>query len=420
MSAGWCPMRAPYDHDVASEDAQGRAAFAVVGGGIVGLATARELQRRHPGERVVVLEREAAVGRHQTGANSGVAHAGIYYKAGSLKARLCVEGLRDLYAFCEEHGVAHERCGKVIVALDERERAGLDELEARGRANGVPGLRRLDARGLAEVEPHATGVDALHSPHTGIVDFGAVAARLAQLLRQDGATVATGCTVLAVERRDGATVVRHSGGELRARRVVTCAGAWSDRLAVAAGADPHPPIVPFPGAYPRLAPGARALGRGLVYPVPDPSLPFLGVHLTRRVDGEVLLGPTALLAGARDAYALRTVRAADLRATLGWPGTWRMMARFWRTGLHELHLAASRRAFVAACARYVPELAPEHVRPGPAGVRAQAVGRDGALVDDFVGHEAGGAAHVRNAPSPAATSSLALARVIADRVLGLD
>jgi 2-hydroxyglutarate dehydrogenase len=214
-------------------------------------------------------------------------------------------------------------------------------------------------------------------------------------------------------------VVRHSGGELRARRAVTCAGAWSDRLAVASGAEPDPRIVPFRGGYLRLRPEARGLVRGLIYPVPDPSLPFLGVHLTRRVDGEVLLGPTALLVGARDAYNLRTVRGADLRATLAWPGTWRMMARWWRTGLGELRMAASRRAFVAACARYVPELEPGDVLPGPAGIRAQAVGRDGALVDDFVVSEAGGALHVRNAPSPAATSSLALARLIADRVEAL-
>jgi L-2-hydroxyglutarate oxidase len=412
-------MRAPYDHHVASEDPDGAARFAVVGGGILGLATARELQRRHPRERVVVLEREPALARHQTGSNSGVAHAGIYYAPGSLKARLCVDGIRRLYAFCDEHAIPYERCGKVIVALDERERAGLDELERRGRANGVPGLRRLDARGLAEVEPHAAGVDALHSPHTGIVDFGAVAGKLAELLRADGATVATGCAVRAIERRDGETVLRHTRGELRARHAVTCAGAWSDRLAVAAGADPDPRIVPFRGAYLRLAPEARHLVRGLIYPVPDPSLPFLGVHLTRRVDGGVLLGPTALLVGARDAYTLTTVRAADLRDTLAWPGTWRMMARFWRTGVHELHLAASRRAFVAACARYVPGLQPAHVVDGPAGVRAQAVGRDGALIDDFVLHEAGGAVHVRNAPSPAATSSMALAELVADRVVGV-
>jgi L-2-hydroxyglutarate oxidase len=398
------------------DDPTGDCDVAVVGGGIVGLATARELQRRDPGARIVVLEREATLGAHQSGANSGVAHAGIYYAPGSLKARLCVEGLRDLYAFCDEHGVAYERCGKVIVALDARELPRLDELERRGRANGVAGLRRLDAAGLAEVEPHAAGVAALHSPQTGIVDFPGVVAALARELHAGGATVATAAGVRAIARRDGRTVVTHARGELRARRAVTCAGAWSDRIAVAAGADPDPRIVPFRGGYLTLRPARRHLVRGLIYPVPDPRLPFLGVHLTRRIDGEVLLGPTALLVGARDAYTLTRVRARDVRDTLAWPGTWRLMRRFWRTGAAELRLAASRRAFTAACARYVPALTAADVQPGPAGVRAQAVGRDGALVDDFLLAQAGGAIHVRNAPSPAATSSLALARRIADRV----
>jgi L-2-hydroxyglutarate oxidase len=394
----------------------GECDVAVVGGGIVGLATARELQRRDPDARIVVLEREDRLGAHQTSSNSGVAHAGIYYKPGSLKARMCVEGLRRLYDFCDEHGVAYERCGKVIVALDDSELPRLDELEERGRANGVPGLRRIGPDELRELEPHATGVAALHSPQTGIVDFGAVAAVLARRLREDGAVVATGCAVTGVARDGGRTRVDHARGELRARRVVTCAGAWSDRLAVASGADPDPRIVPFRGGYLRLRPDARALVRSLIYPVPDPELPFLGVHLTKRIDGEVLLGPSALLVGARDAYRLTRVRAEDLRATLTWPGTWRVMRRFWRVGATELHLAASRRAFVAACARYVPALTAADVLPGPAGVRAQAVSRAGALVDDFVVSEAGGALHVRNAPSPAATSSLALARLIADRV----
>jgi L-2-hydroxyglutarate oxidase len=394
----------------------GECDVAVVGGGILGLATARELQRRRPGDRIVVLEREAELGRHQSGSNSGVAHAGIYYVPGSLKARLCVEGIRDLYAFCDEHGVAYERCGKVIVALDESELPRLDELERRGRANGVPDLARLDAAGLRAIEPHAAGVAALHSPYTGIVDYPGVVAALARLLRADGAVVATGCEVTGIERRDGRTRITHAGGELRARRAVTCAGAWSDRVAVAAGADPDPRIVPFRGGYLTLAPEARHLVRGLIYPVPDPDLPFLGVHLTKRIDGEVLLGPTALLVGARDAYKLTTVRPRDLRETLAWPGTRKVVRRFWRTGITELRMAASRRALVAACARYVPAVTAGDVRPGPAGVRAQAVGRDGALVDDFVVAQAGGAVHVRNAPSPAATSSLALAREIAARV----
>jgi L-2-hydroxyglutarate oxidase len=401
------------------EDATGECDVAVVGGGILGLATARELQRRDPGARIVVLEREDGLGRHQSGANSGVAHAGIYYAPGSLKARLCVEGVRELYAFCDEHGVAYERCGKVIVALHTSELPRLDDLEARGRANGVPGLRRLGPAELAEVEPHAAGLAALHSPETGIVDYPGVVAALAALLRAGGAVVATGAGVRGMERRDGRTVVRHARGELRARRAVTCAGAWSDRVAVAAGGEEDPRIVPFRGGYLRLAPEARRLVRGLIYPVPDPSLPFLGVHLTKRIDGEVLLGPTALLVGARDAYSLGHVRAQDVRDTLAWPGTWRMMRRWWRTGLGELRMAASRRALVAACARYVPELRIADVIDGPAGIRAQAVGRDGALVDDFVVGEAAGAVHVRNAPSPAATSSLALARVIADQVDGL-
>jgi 2-hydroxyglutarate dehydrogenase len=396
-------------------DPNGDCDLTVVGAGIVGLATARELQRRDPGARIVVLEREDRVGAHQTGSNSGVAHAGIYYKPGSLKARLCVEGIRRLYDFCDEHGVAYERCGKVIVALDRSELGRLDELEARGRANGVPGLRRIGVQEIRELEPHATGIDGLHSPQTGIVDFAGVARALAAQLVAGGAVVATGCAVGGFDRRNGRTRISHALGETSARHVVVCAGAWADRLAVAAGADPDPRIVPFRGGYLKLRPERRHLVRSLIYPVPDPELPFLGVHLTKRVDGEILLGPTALIVGARDAYRLRTVRARDVAATLGWPGTWRVMGRFWRTGLGELHLAASRRAFVAACARYVPELRTQDVLGGPAGVRAQAVGRDGALVDDFVFSEAAGALFVRNAPSPAATSSLAIAAFIADR-----
>jgi 2-hydroxyglutarate dehydrogenase len=396
-------------------DVNGDCDLAIVGAGIVGLATASELQQRDPGARIVVLEREERVGVHQTGSNSGVAHAGIYYKPGSLKAQLCVDGIRRLYDFCDEHGVAYERCGKVIVALDRSELGRLDELENRGRANGVPGLRRIDAEAIRELEPHATGIDGLHSPQTGIVDFAGVARALAAQVQERGGLVATGCAVRSFERGNGRTRIVHAHGETRARRVIVCAGAWSDRLAVAAGAGSDPRIVPFRGGYLKLRPDRRHLVRSLIYPVPDPDLPFLGVHLTKRVDGEILLGPTALVVGALDAYRLRTVRPRDLRATLAWPGSWKMMRRFWRTGLSELRMAASRRAFVAACARYVPELRTEDVVDGPAGIRAQAVGRDGALVDDFVFSEASGALFVRNAPSPAATSSLAIASYIADR-----
>jgi 2-hydroxyglutarate dehydrogenase len=371
----------------------------VVGGGILGLATAREWQRRFPGDAIAVLERESQLAAHQTGHNSGVVHAGIYYAPGSLKARLCAEGRDALYAFCDEHGVAYEKCGKLIVAVDPSELPRLDELERRGRANGVPGLRRVGAQELRELEPHATGVAALHSPETGIVDFAAVARKLAELLEQEGAEVVTRAEVTALRP----AVVTLPGGELHARRVIVCAGTAASVVAELDGAAPEPWIVPFRGAYLKLRPERRHLVRGLIYPVPDPALPFLGVHLTRHIGGEVLLGPTALLQRSR--------------ASLAWPGTWRVMSRFWRTGIHELAMAASRRAFVRACARYVPELTADDVEPGTAlaGVRAQAVSRDGALVDDFVFTEGAAALHVRNAPSPGATSSLAIAAAIVDR-----
>ena len=387
----------------------------VVGAGILGLATARELLGRHPELSVAVVEREDGIARHQTGHNSGVVHAGIYYAPGSLKAELCVAGARELYELCEQRGIAHERCGKVIVATGESELPGLDELERRGRANAVPGLRRLSAAELREVEPHATGVAALHSPATGIVDFPGVARALADDLRAAGATITTGCAVSGARESGSGVVVEHARGSTEAAGAVFCAGAWADRLATASGAEEDPRIVPFRGAYLRLRPERRELVRGLIYPVPDPRLPFLGVHLTRHVDGEVLVGPTALLSPARDAYRLRDASARDLADALLWPGTWRMARRFWRTGAEELRFAASRRALARAAARYVPELGPADVVPGFAGIRAQALRRDGALEDDFVFSRTGRALHVRNAPSPAATSALAIARVIGDR-----
>jgi (S)-2-hydroxyglutarate dehydrogenase len=371
--------------------------LAIVGAGIIGLATARELLSRRPGLRVAVVDRADEVGTGQTGNNSGVIHAGIYYKPGSLKAKLCVEGAARMYAFCEERGIAVERCGKVIVALHESELDRLDELERRGQANGVPGLRRLTAPEITELEPHCTGIAGLHSPNTGIVDFAAVARALADDVREAGGEIMLGRAVSAVARDDGG--VRLEGADVAARHAVFCAGGQASRLAVAAGAPADPRIVPFRGQYLSLRPQARELVRGLIYPVPDPDLPFLGVHLTRHISGDVLLGPSAMLVGG-----------------LRWPGTWRVVRRFWRTGVQELRMAASKRAFVAACARYVPELQVGDVEGGPAGVRAQAVGRDGALVDDFIFSEAEGTLHVRNAPSPAATSSLAIADLIADRV----
>jgi len=388
----------------------------------VGLAVARELIRRNPQASVCVLEREAEIGTHQTGHNSGVIHAGVYYVPGSLKARLCAEGARELYEYCEQRGIAHEHCGKVIVATDASELSRLDELERRGKANGVPGLRRIDAAGIEELEPHARGIAGLHSPETGIADFAVVARSYARDVLEAGATVATSCGVQGVSVTGRAVRLEHAHGSTEAGHAVFCAGAWADRLAVAAGADPDPRIVPFRGAYLRLAPERRDLVRSLIYPVPDPSLPFLGVHLTKHIDGDVLIGPTALMVGARDAYSLATVRRRDLLDTLAWPGTWRMLANWWRTGLTELRHAALRSTFVHAAARYVPELQIADVQPAFAGVRAQALGRDGKLVDDFVFSHTERALHVRNAPSPAATSSLAIARYVADeaqRAFGL-
>ncbi len=388
----------------------------VVGAGIVGLAVARELLVRQPDRTVTVLEREAVAGFHQTGHNSGVLHAGIYYAPGSLKARLCTQGAPELLAYCEKRGIPARQDGKLIVALDAGEVPRLDELERRGHANGVPGLRRVAAEEIAEIEPHATGVDALHSPATAVVDFRAVAEAFADDVRQAGGEVVTSCAVEGADVSANRINIRHARGECRARFAVFCAGGWSDRLAVAAGGSPDPRIVPFRGAWLRLKPERRDLVRALVYPVPDPALPFLGVHFTRGTDDEVLIGPTALLAGARDAYDLKRVSARDLRETLGWAGTYRMARKWWRTGLSELRHAVSRRALVEDGARYIPELTTDDVLPGPAGVRAQALGRDGSLIDDFVVSETERALHVRNAPSPAATSSLALARLIADRV----
>jgi 2-hydroxyglutarate dehydrogenase len=386
----------------------------VVGGGIIGLAVARELALLHDGLRVCVLEREPRLAAHQTGRTSGVIHAGIYYRPGSLKARLCLEGARELYAYCEERGIRTERNGKVIVATRESELGALDELERRGTQNGVPGLRRIGPDELREIEPHATGIAALHSPATGVVDFAEVASSFAREIEAAGGVVVTGCAVASLRAGGSSITVEHSRGTTRAKVAVGCAGAWSDRLAVDCGAPSEPRIVPFRGAYLRLRPESRGLVRANIYPVPDPDLPFLGMHLTRRIDGEVLLGPSALMVGARDAYHLGRVRPRDLGQSLGWPGTWRLAARFWRTGVTELRAAASRRAFVGELRRFIPELRAGDVLPGPAGIRAQALGRDGSLIDDFVVHRTERAVHVRNAPSPAATSSLALARLIAD------
>lgn len=399
-----------------------RCEIVVVGGGIIGLAVARELARRHPRASLCVLERERALAAHQTGHNSGVIHAGVYYAPGLLKARLCVQGAYELYRHCEERGIRHQRCGKLIVALTRSELPRLQDLHRRASANGVKGLRWLEPDRISEVEPHARGVAALHSPHTGTVDFAAVAHSYAKEVIAAGGQIITGCAVSGAHEAHRRLLIEHSKGATEARCAIFCAGAWSDRLAVACGADSDPRIVPFRGAYLKLRPHCEELVRGLIYPVPDPSLPFLGVHLTRTIAGDVLLGPTALLAGARDAYRLRRVRGADLMDTLSWPGSWRMLARWWRVAAAELRNALDSGELVRAASRYVPGLGPGDVEPAFAGVRAQALARNGALLDDFAFSHTPRALHVRNAPSPGATASLAIARYVADAakpVLGL-
>jgi (S)-2-hydroxyglutarate dehydrogenase len=395
----------------------------VVGGGILGLAVARELLMRHPRASVCVLEREQQLAAHQSGHSSGVIHAGIYYKPGSLKARMCVAGARELYEYCERAEIPHRRCGKVILAHSPGELKRLDELERRGAANGVHGLRRVAGAELERLEPHARAIDGLYSPDTGLVDFAAVTRAFAADVRDAGGTIATGFEVGGVSVRARTLRLSSAHATVEAGNAIFCAGAWADRLARAAGASPDPRIVPFRGAYLRLRPERRELVRALIYPVPDPALPFLGTHLSRRIDGEVLIGPTALLVGARDAYSLSTVTRGDILDTLRWPGTWKMLKRWWRTGLTELHHAASPASLVRSAAVYVPELRAQDVEPGPAGIRAQALARNGRLLDDFAFSVSGRALHVRNAPSPGATASLAIARHVADRAssaLGLE
>lgn len=390
----------------------------VVGAGIVGLAVAREWSIRRPADSVAVLEREAGPAQHQSGHNSGVIHGGIYYQPGSLKARLCVEGARMMYEYCQHNGISHERCGKLIVAVSPDELGRLDDLQARGIANEVPGLRRIGADEIAEIEPNAVGLQALHAPNTGIVDYPAVARALVDELTAAGVTVRFGSAVAAIAGAES-PVVRTADGPVRARTVIACAGLWADRLARRAGAPREPQIVPFRGAYLGLKPTERPRLNGMIYPVPNPELPFLGVHITKHITGDVTLGPTAMMVGARDAYTLRRLSIRDSWETATWPGSWRVARRYWRVGLDEIRMAASRRAFVTAAARYMPSLTPADLDGSShAGVRAQAVGRDGSLVDDFVISRDGHISHVRNAPSPAATSTFALARELVDRVTG--
>lgn len=388
----------------------------VVGAGIVGLTVAREVLSRRPGARVAVIEKESGVAAHQSGHNSGVIHGGIYYEPGSFKARLCVEGAALMYEYAQQHRIPHERCGKLIVAIDPSELGRLDDLERRGITNRVPALRRVAAGEIADIEPNATGLAALHAPNTGIIDYAVVARHLHRELVDDGVDFFFDTTVEDITEQASCRITT-SAEPVDADRVIVCAGLWSDRLARVSGADPDPRILPFRGLYLRLQEEAEPLVRGMVYPVPDPTLPFLGVHVSTHIDGHVMLGPTAMLVPSRDGYRLSTVRPRDAWETLTWPGAWHVARNHWRTGINEIRMAASKRTYLDAAARYVPSLRLDHIDDSfHSGVRAQAVGRDGTLVDDFVITGSGAVTHVRNAPSPAATSSFALAREILDRI----
>ncbi len=407
----------PAPRDVRSVD------VVVVGGGIVGLGVALAVLELRPGASLAVLEKEQALASHQTGRNSGVIHAGVYYKPGSLKAKTCALGRVLLERFCEEHDVPFERCGKVIVATGEEEVPRLDELERRGRANGLGGIRRLSKDELREREPHASGIAGLLVPETSIVDYSQVAKAYAAELGRRGASVIREAKVLSMAERGERVRVESTQGAFETCALIACAGLESDRVAAAAGLRPVVRIVPFRGEYWMLARERSHLVRNLIYPVPDPAFPFLGVHFTRRIGTgsgagkppTIEAGPNAVLALAREGYSKASFRARDAWEIASWPGFWRMARRHWRAGLHEQARSLSRSAFARACAALVPEVTPRDLVPGGVGVRAQAVGRDGVLLDDFALLEAPRMVHVLNAPSPAATASLAIGRHVAEK-----
>jgi (S)-2-hydroxyglutarate dehydrogenase len=386
----------------------------IVGGGILGLAVGRELVRRRPGTTVVVFEKEDRVAVHQTGHNSGVVHAGLYYKPGSLKAELCSRGRVMVREYCAEHGLPYEQCGKLVVAIEESERGRFDALEQTATANGVPGLRRVDAAGIREIEPHATGLVALHSPETAITDFVAIARTIAAEIEAAGGQVRLSTLVTGIERTVGGIAVTTPAGVETVDRLVVCAGLQSDRLVEDRKSGPR--IVPFRGEYMAVTEAKREFVRGMVYPVPDPRYPFLGVHYTRRVGGELEVGPNAVLALEREGYRRSGFRARDVRDIVGWPGFWRLARQHWRTGVTEVRGSLSRKAYMRYAQRYVPDIGAADVVRAGAGVRAQAVERDGSLVDDFRITHSNGITNVRNAPSPAATSSFAIAEYVVDQV----
>jgi L-2-hydroxyglutarate oxidase LhgO len=384
----------------------------VIGGGIIGLAVARQFLLDHPGAEVEVLEKELDVARHQTGRNSGVVHAGIYYAPGSAKATLCRRGASMLQEFCAERGIAYEACGKLVVARDASELDRLEALVERATAAGVPGLTKVGPEGIKELEPHAVGVAAIHSPTTAIVDYVDVARAMAADIVSAGGRVHCGAEVTSIEETASAVVVETADGSSHFDELVICAGLQADRVARLTGGPADPRIIPFRGEYYTLKASATSLARGLIYPVPDPRYPFLGVHFTKRIDGSVDVGPNAVLALAREGYRWRDVRLRDLGEIASWPGSWHMAWTHWRTGGYEIAGSLSKAVYAHRARSYVPELKTEDLMPRPSGVRAQAVDRDGNLIDDFVVQRSGRVVAVRNAPSPAATSSLAIAERI--------
>ena len=395
----------------------GRVDVAVIGGGILGLAVARELLRRRPDLQLAVLEREARLATHQTGHNSGVVHAGLYYAPGSLKARLCRQGQIALGRYAEEHGIPYERCGKLVVARDASELGPLEALRTKAEANGVPGLEVVGLERIREIEPHVAAIRGLWSPSTGIIDYVTVTHAFADDIRGAGGTIHLGHEVSSIREAPDGLILGTNHGELPAGRVIACAGLWADRVAALSGTAGSEQIIPFRGDYYSLTPDARSLVRGLIYPVPDPRFPFLGVHFTRRIDGQVWAGPNAVLAFARTGYRRRDVNARDLAAIMGSRGFLRLAGRFWRTGAAEMWRDWSRAAFLAELQRFVPELRADQISFGPSGIRAQAVDLDGRLVDDFRFRGTDRILHVVNAPSPAATASLAIGEEVANRAI---
>ncbi|MGW0822909.1 L-2-hydroxyglutarate oxidase [Streptomyces sp. NPDC002845] len=389
----------------------------VVGAGIVGLATAREIALRRPGTRVIVLDKEREVAVHQTGHNSGVVHAGIYYTPGSLKARLCTKGMAMLREYCQDRQLPYDECGKLVVAVTGDEVPRMEALYAKSLENKVPGVRRVSEAEIREIEPHAMGKAAIHSPRTAITDYTAIARSFAQDIEESGGEVRLGFPVTRLTRLTGGGIeVASPAGTLRVDRLVLCAGLQSDSVARLAGDGDDPRIVPFRGEYMTVSREKSPMVRGLIYPVPDPRYPFLGVHFTRRVNGEVEVGPNAVLAFSREGYRLGDIDLRELRRIAAFPGMWHLARQHWRTGIKEMRGSLSVRAYMKAAMAYVPGIHARDVVRGGAGVRAQALGRDGSLVDDFAIHRIGAVTAVRNAPSPAATSSMAIAEHIVDSV----